>query len=152
MLDFPITVMKGENPDFMVLAGCKMVGIEIVTGCDKDEQISWTERAKQERKTDEISGKIINLEDPRRPRLFSDIINTTIEKKCKKCSSCCDELLIYTNTHTDSFEDANWKLNALSSLPECMDRFTKVWVLSGKDLIELRERKIYTRDPTDFDS
>ena len=145
-LVFPITVMKGENPDFMILAGNKMVGIEVVEGCDQLEQQNWTKWHKEA--GDNV--RSINLMNPDRPRLFSKIINDTIAKKCDKASLHCDDLLIYSNTDSDSFEDADWKLTTLSSLPECMDKFSKVWLLSGTDLIELRERKVHARDVTDL--
>ncbi len=150
LFDFPITVSKGENPDFMISIGNRKVGVEVGEACDPREQTEWTENEKRACETDEFAIRNIDLMNPDRSKQFSEILNQAILKKCIKASDLCDELLLYSNTDSDSFEDADWKLAALSSLPDCMARFSKVWLLSGKDLIELRERKVHVRDATDF--
>ncbi|WP_298851641.1 hypothetical protein [uncultured Ruegeria sp.] len=126
--------MECENPDFILTGQGINSGIEVVEACDPREQAEWTRFAKNVQASEEPISRDIGLMDPQRKPKFRNLVQRAIFSKAKKSSSDVDQLLIYSNTDLDNFEDLEWKLSALEACENPGSKFSKIWIISGRDV------------------
>jgi len=149
LIGFPLHVSEGENPDFVICENGREYGMEITVACLQAEQVRWTEVAKDARE---------QANDPtwKGPHMgpvgdevlvdgaYVEWVRNAIAKKTAKCSTGCDQLLVYLNTLNDMFQESyepEAQLEALSEISVENSQFEKIWVLADKRLFELVSKK-----------
>ncbi|MCP5037796.1 MAG: hypothetical protein GY945_09385, partial [Rhodobacteraceae bacterium] len=111
--NFPFVVFEGEDPDFLVRNGNRVIGVEIAEACLPTEQAQWTQEAKEDETSNFTITRENDLADPERSTRVREMVASILEQKSKRSSQQCDELLLYLTTSDTSFETAETLLEWL---------------------------------------
>lgn len=112
-------------------------GIEVTEAVDPPEQRQWT----LEDKDDWLLSTPIPRDirrDATSGNRYQGMIAAAIEKKTRKCSALCSDLLIYLNTQDAWFVEPRAMVAALSDVTAQAGRFERLWVLRDRSLVELK--------------
>ncbi len=147
-LEYPVRIWRGENPDFSIDVGPETIGLELTEGVDQEEQIEWTNNAKDDRKNGLSTPRIIGSRRTS-SKSYPQMVQLAVEKKALKCSSACTHLLVYLNTNDNFFDDLSVQRERIATAIKDQRRFTGVWVKSGEDLMYIPMAGV--ADFSDFD-